>query len=458
MTIKDIRPPEDVPALLEAERGADLTPRFGVWRLRKKSGETIQVEITKHTFTLDDRPCRLVVGRDVTDRLRLEEQLRQAQKMEAVGRLAGGVAHDFNNVLSVILSYGEMLLADMKPGEPMRADIEEIHKAGKRATDLTRQLLMFSRQQMLAPRVLDLNDVLTSMDKMLQRILGADVDLVSLPAQALGRVRADSSSVEQIIMNLVVNARDAMPTGGKLTMETANVVLDEAYAQAHLGVKPGPHIMLAVSDTGTGIEKATLARIFEPFFTTKESGKGTGLGLSTVFGVVQQSGGSVWVYSEVGKGTTFKVYLPRVDAAVETVGEAMPPATLRGSETILLVEDDDQVRVVARGILRRSGYHVIEARNAGEALLHSEKHPTTIHLLLSDVVMPQMSGPELAKRLASARPEMKVLCMSGYTDDSIVRHGVLEAHIAYLQKPITPEALNTRVREVLDGSSNAIAR
>jgi two-component system cell cycle sensor histidine kinase/response regulator CckA len=455
MTIKDIRPPEDVAALLEAERGADVTlslPKFGVWRLRKKSGDIIQVEITKHTFTLGDRACRLAVCRDVTERLRLEEQLRQAQKMEAVGRLAGGVAHDFNNVLSVILSYGEMLLSDMKPGEPMRADIEEIHKAGKRATDLTRQLLMFSRQQVLAPKVLDLNDLLASMDKMLQRILGADVDLVSLPTHPLGRVRADPSNVEQVIMNLVVNARDAMPTGGKLTMETDNVVLDDAYAQAHLGVKPGPHVMLAVSDTGIGIDKATLARIFEPFFTTKESGKGTGLGLSTVFGVVQQSGGSVWVYSEVGKGTTFKVYLPRVDAAVEVAGETVPPTTLRGSETILLVEDDDQVRVVARGILWRSGYHVIEARNAGEALLHSEKHPTTIHLLLSDVVMPQMSGPELAKRLASARPDMKVLCMSGYTDDSIVRHGVLEAHIAYLQKPITPEALTTRVREVLDGA------
>jgi PAS domain S-box-containing protein len=391
------------------------------------------------------------VQTDVTERRLLESQFRQAQKMEAVGRLAGGVAHDFNNLLSVILSYGDMLLADMKPGEPMRDDIEEIHKAGKRATDLTRQLLMFSRQQVLAPKVLDLNDVLTSMDKMLQRILGADVDLVSLPTQPLGRVRADPSGIEQVIMNLVVNARDAMPTGGKLTMETANVVLDQAYAAAHLGVKPGPHVMLAVTDTGIGIDQATLARIFEPFFTTKVSGKGTGLGLSTVFGVVQQSGGSVWVYSEVGRGTTFKVYLPRVDAAVEQVGVTVPPTTLRGSETILLVEDDDQVRVVARGILRRSGYHVIEARNAGEALLHSEQNPTTIHLLLSDVVMPQMSGPELAKRLTSVRPHMKVLCMSGYTDDSIVRHGVLEAHIAYLQKPITPETLTTRVREVLDG-------
>jgi PAS domain S-box-containing protein len=450
MTIKDIRPPADVPALLEAERGANVTPKFGVWRLRKKSGEIIQVEITKHTFTLGDRACRLAVGRDVTERLRLEEQLRQSQKMEAVGRLAGGVAHDFNNMLSVILSYASLLLGDMKPGEPMRDDLEEIQKAGERAAALTRQLLMFSRQQVLEPKVLDLNEVLASMDKMLQRILGADVDLLSLPSQPLGRVRIDPSSVEQVIMNLVVNARDAMPTGGKLTMETDNVVLDDAYARAHLGVKPGPHVMLAVSDTGTGIDKETLARIFEPFFTTKESGKGTGLGLSTVFGIVQQSGGSVWVYSEVGQGTTFKIYLPQIDAAVDSTHSIAPPITLRGSETILLVEDDDQVRAVARDILRRNGYNVIEARNAGEALLHSERHPTTIHLLLSDVVMPQMSGPELAKRLAASRPEMRVLCMSGYTDDSIVRHGVIEAHLAYLQKPITPESLTTRVREVLD--------
>jgi two-component system cell cycle sensor histidine kinase/response regulator CckA len=381
-----------------------------------------------------------------------EEQLRQSQKMEAVGRLAGGVAHDFNNVLSVILSYADILLTDLKPGEPMYEDVEEIRTAGKRAAELTRQLLMFSRQQVLEPKVVDLNEVLAGMDKMLQRIVGADVDLASVPGPSLGRVRVDPSSVEQVVMNLVVNARDAMPTGGRLTLETGNVVLDDAYAQAHLGVKPGPHVMLAVTDTGTGIEKATLARMFEPFFTTKEKGKGTGLGLSTVFGIAQQSGGSVWVYTELGKGTTFKVYLPSVDAAFSTtVRSTAAPTTLRGSETILLVEDDDQVRLVAKGILIKHGYHVIEARNAGEALLHSEEHPATIHLLLSDVVMPQMSGPVLAKRLASARPDMKVLCMSGYTDDSIVRHGVLAAQIAYLQKPITPESLTTKVREVLEG-------
>jgi PAS domain S-box-containing protein len=426
---------------------------------QRKDGTVFAVSLSMSPIT---DPAGKVVGasktlRDLTaqrkaeeDLQRTEEQLRQSQKMEAVGRLAGGVAHDFNNVLSVILSYGDMLLAEMPPEGPWRGDIEEILKAGRRAADLTRQLLMFSRQQVLEPKVLDLNEVLASMDKMLQRILGADVDLVSRAKQPLGRVLVDPGNIGQVIMNLVVNARDAMPTGGKLTMETDNVILDDAYARDHLGVKAGPHVMLAVTDTGTGIDKATLTRIFEPFFTTKEAGKGTGLGLSTVFGIVQQSGGSVWVYSELGRGTTFKIYLPRVDRAIDVARTSGAPSTLRGSETILLVEDDDQVRAVAREILSRSGYHVVEARNAGEALLHSEKYDGKIHLLVSDVVMPQMSGPELANRLASSRPDMKVLCMSGYTDDSIVRHGVLDARVAYLQKPITPESLTIKVREVLE--------
>jgi two-component system cell cycle sensor histidine kinase/response regulator CckA len=394
---------------------------------------------------------------DVTGRKRAEKalqeserQLRHAQKMEAVGMLAGGIAHDFNNILSVILSYGEMVLSELKPGEPMHDDLAEICKAGQRAADLTRQLLMFSRQQVTEPRVLDLNEVLAGVDKMLQRILGADVDLVSLPESQLGRVRVDPGSMEQVIMNLVVNARDAMPTGGKLTIETANVELDETFVRTHHAKQPGPHVMLAVTDTGAGMDQATLARIFEPFFTTKDRGKGTGLGLSTVFGIMQQSGGSVWVDSEVGRGTTFRIYLPCVDAPIDAARAFEAPTDLRGTETILLVEDDDQVRAVALAILRKSGYHVIDARNAGEALLRSERHPSAIHLLLTDVVMPEMSGPELAKRLTGTRPEMKVLCMSGYTDDSIVRHGVLEAHLPFLQKPITPAALTTRVREVLE--------
>jgi two-component system cell cycle sensor histidine kinase/response regulator CckA len=278
---------------------------------------------------------------------------------------------------------------------------------------------------------------------------------VTLPTSALGRVRVDPGSIEQVVMNLVVNARDAMPTGGKLTMETANVTLDEGYARDHLEVKPGRYVMLAVSDSGMGMDRATQARIFEPFFTTKATGKGTGLGLSTVFGIVQQSEGSVWVYSEPGKGTCFKVYLPRVDAPADAFPSVHPRRSRRGTETILLVEDDDQLRVVEESILRGSGYNVIKAGNAGEALLESERFPGTIHLLLTDVVMPQVSGPELAKRLAKSRPDMKVLCMSGYTDDSIVRHGVLEAKLAYLQKPVTPHTLTTKVREVLDAKEPA---
>ena len=309
---------------------------------------------------------------------------------------------------------------------------------------------MFSRQQVIEPQVLDLNDVLAGIDKMLQRIVGADVDLISLPTHPLCRIRVDPGSMDQVIVNLVVNARDAMPSGGKVTMETANVVLDEAFEREHNGVKPGPHVMLTVTDTGIGMDEGTAARIFEPFFTTKMKGKGTGLGLSTVFGIVQQSGGSIWVHSEEGKGTAFKVYFPCVDTPIDSVRPADTPTDLRGSETILLVEDDDQVRAVALAILRKSGYVVIEARTAGEALMHSEVHPSVIHLLVSDVVMPQVSGPELAKRLAKARPEMKVLYMSGYTDDSMVRHGVVEAQIAYLQKPLTPATLAMKVRKVLD--------
>jgi two-component system, cell cycle sensor histidine kinase and response regulator CckA len=379
-----------------------------------------------------------------------ELQLRQSQKMDAVGRLAGGVAHDFNNVLSVILSYSQMLLDDMKPGNPDQEYMEEIQKAGHRAADLTRQLLMFSRQQILSPKVLDLNDTLANMDKMLQRLVGEDVEMKILPGNSTGRVRVDPGSIEQVVMNLAVNARDAMPKGGKLTLEILNVSLDQAYAQEHLGVVPGPYVMLAVSDNGMGMDKETQNRIFEPFFTTKEVGKGTGLGLSTVFGIVQQSGGHIAVYSEPGKGTTFKVYLPQVDAKLETVQTVVHTSAFRGTETILLVEDEDQVRSVAFGILRRNGYQVIEARNAGEALLLCEKHADPIHLLLSDVVMPQMSGPELAKRLAQVRPDMKILCMSGYTDDAVLRHGLVESGLAFLQKPFTSETLPRKVRAVLD--------
>jgi two-component system, cell cycle sensor histidine kinase and response regulator CckA len=386
-----------------------------------------------------------------------EEQFRQAQKMEAVGRLAGGIAHDFNNLLTVILSYSALILGDINADSAIRESVEEIRKAGKRAAELTRQLLMFSRQQVLEPAVLDLNDLLTGMAKMLHRLVGEDVELVSIAGTSLGHVRADPGSIEQLVMNLVVNARDAMPTGGKLTIETANVNLDDAYAEEHLGVRPGQYVVTSVSDTGTGIDKATQARIFEPFFTTKDKAKGTGLGLSTVFGIVQQSGGSIWVDSEPGKGATFKVYLPRVDDAVEVRHPALAPTMLRGAETILLVEDEEQVRAVTRGILKRQGYSVIEARNGTEALAACQQHSGGIDLLLTDVVMPLMSGPELARRLATARPAMKILCMSGYMDDAVLRHGALEAGIAFMQKPFTPDMLTAKIRDVLDARPSAEA-
>jgi two-component system, cell cycle sensor histidine kinase and response regulator CckA len=390
--------------------------------------------------------------RDAEEALRVSEtQLRHAQKMEAVGRLAGGIAHDFNNLLSVILGYSDLILGDMGPKDRFRADIMEVRAAGTRAAALTRQLLMFSRQQVIEPRVLDLDALLSGLEKMLRPLVGEDVLLARVHGTSLGRVRADPGSIEQVVMNLAVNARDAMPEGGVLTIDTSNVTIDEDEARKHLGAKPGAYVLLAVRDTGSGMDPATLARIFEPFFTTKEKGKGTGLGLSTVFGIVQQSGGFVRVESEPGGGSTFEILLPCVDAAVEQPPAKAAVRPANGSETILLVEDEDQVREVARGALQRFGYTVLDARDAGEAMLLLERTPTPVHLLLTDIVMPGVSGRELADRLLRGRPGLKVIFMSGYMDDSALRHGIIQAEVNYLQKPLTVESLTRKVREVLDG-------
>jgi PAS domain S-box-containing protein len=572
MTIMDIRPASEVPALLE--HLCEPVPAFGhagVWIHRKKDGTLIEVEITSHELTFGERKARLVLGHDITERRRveaarerliailegtpdlvaisqvggpisylnpagqrllgigpqeavalsdyrppwvrkvireeaiptairegvwsgetvlvskageevpvsqvliahkapsgaveflstiardireqkrLEEQLRQAQKMEAVGRLAGGVAHDFNNLLTIIIGYSEVVLNSLRPPDPLRDLIEEIRKAGTAAAGLTRQLLAFSRKQVLVPIVLDLNVLLVEMEKMLGRLLGEDVDLAVCPGQALWRVKVDAGQMEQVILNLAVNARDAMPQGGKLTIETANVVLDDTYVTAHAEARPGEHVVLAVSDTGSGMDSGTRDRIFEPFFTTKGPEKGTGLGLATVYGIVKQSGGHIEVYSEPGHGSTFKVYLPR-DGEEASSDKARSPltGTPRGTETVLLVEDEEGVRSLARQVLESNGYTVLEASHGGEALRTWERYTAPIHLLITDVVMPNMSGRQLAERLLELRPGMKVLYLSGYMDDAIVRHGILRANTPFLQKPFTPDTLAQKVREVLD--------
>jgi nitrogen-specific signal transduction histidine kinase/CheY-like chemotaxis protein len=391
------------------------------------------------------------VVKDVTERRALEEQLRQSQKMDAVGRLAGGVAHDFNNLLTVILGRSELLLARYRADDRTRQQIDLIRTTAQQAAALTAQLLAFSRKQVVAPRRLDLNEVVTRMEQLLRRLIGEDLALRIILGPSLGHVKVDPGQMDQVIMNLVVNARDAMPRGGHLTIETANVAIDAAYAQQHLGVEPGPYVVLSVSDNGCGMDRDTMSHIFEPFFTTKGPGKGTGLGLATVYGIVQQSGGRIAVYSEPGIGTTFRVYLPRAEESLAPVGsDAGLPRLARGSETILLLEDEEGVLNLAREILEMSGYTVLVAPDSAEAMAIGEHHQGPIHLLLTDVVMPQMNGRELAQQLGRIRPAMKVLYMSGYTFDIVVHHGVVEADTALLQKPFTLESLTSKVREVLD--------
>ncbi len=396
----------------------------------------------------------LMVG--ITERKLLEEQLRQSQKMEAIGRLAGGIAHDFNNLLTIISGYSDLMQESLKEGDRQRAHVDEIKKASNRAATLTRQLLAFSRSQVLAPQVLDLNGVVANIEKMLRRLIGEDVELVTVLGENLGRVRADPGQLEQVIMNLVVNARDAMPQGGKLTIETAEVDLDDAYARSHVTVVPGRYIMLAVSDTGMGMDQETQTHIFEPFFTTKEKGKGTGLGLAMVYGIIKQSGGYIWVYSEPRQGATFKIYLPRIEQATGEAAAAKPASSpSKGNETVLLVEDEPALRALARTVLESKGYRVLEARNGEDALLVAEQHRGQVDLLLTDVVMPGMSGRELAEQLHQKNRSLKILYMSGYTDDAIVHHGVLGSDMAFLQKPFTPEGMARRVREVLDAPPSA---
>jgi PAS domain S-box-containing protein len=393
---------------------------------------------------------------DITDRRQLEEQLRQSQKMEAVGRLAGGIAHDFNNLLMVIQGYADLLAERLPAGDSLRRNAEQIQTASQRATSLTRQLLAFGRKQMLAPKVLGIQSIVADMEKILFRLIGEDIRLETSCAPNVGLIKADRTQIEQVILNLAVNARDAMPQGGRLTIEASNVDLDASASHLPVVIAPGNYVMLAVTDNGFGMDAETQAHIFEPFFTTKEKGKGTGLGLATVYGIVKQSGGYVWVYSEPGRGTSFKIYLPRVEdeqpaSPRERHNEVRP--LQRGTETILLVEDETGVRELAREYLRSSGYTVLEAEDGHTALELAAMHAGTIHLLMTDVVMPGISGRELADRAKYIRPDMKILYMSGYTDQAVVHHGILESDAVLLQKPFTLSTLSAKLREILSGES-----
>ena len=457
VTWLDLIFPEDIEEAKKRFAGAGPDDRFCLseCRIRQKSGEVCWIQLRNQIVDDPEGNPDYISGVffDITERRQLEEQLAHAQKMEAVGLLAGGIAHDFNNLLSAIIGYSEIMMLDLDVDEPLHQCAVEVMKAAYQGAALTKKLLAFSRKQILQPRLINFNAVITDMEKMLRRLLGEDLDLVTYYEENLDLVKADPGQIEQILMNLAVNARDAMPDGGKLTIETAKIYLDESYAQSHAEVTPGPYVMMAVTDNGAGMDAERLSHIFEPFFTTKESGKGTGLGLATVYGIVKQSGGHIWVYSELGRGTTFKVYFPRTweGAVPETPQpERAALAPISGKETILLVEDDTAVKGMVARALRKYGYTVWEANDGKGALDICEKEKGIIHLLLTDVVMPQMGGRELAERVVQLRPEIKVLYMSGYTTNAVVHHGVLDAGINFIQKPVKILSLLQKVREVLE--------
>ncbi len=452
--IRELAPPgkeeENVHSYTEA--GLTSAVRAPSVEIARRNGPSAFIEFSSTNIDVGGERLIFTIGRDVTERRLLEEQFQQAQKMEAVGRLAGGIAHDFNNLLTVILGFCELSVAGLDPGDPRQADLAEIQNAGERAAGLTRQLLAFSRKQIIEPTLLDLNAVVAGLLPMLRPLIGEDVRIGWKPGPELALMKADRGQVEQIVMNLAVNARDAMPTGGMLTIETGIVDLDGDYARVHAAVAPGPYVVLTVTDTGTGMTAEVQARLFEPFFTTKEPGKGTGLGLATVYGIVGRSGGSVGVHSEIGHGTSFKVYFPRADVA-DLVVEAPAPAPAApprvGTQTVLVVEDEAGLRALTRRLLQRQGYTILVAADADEARRLFEDHPS-IDVLLTDVVMPGASGPDLTRQLVEQRPGLKVIYMSGYTEEAIVRHGVLQPGIAFLHKPFTSKTLGDKIREVLE--------
>jgi two-component system cell cycle sensor histidine kinase/response regulator CckA len=440
----------DVAASLDEARRYHTESHL-LYRTQWPDGTTHWIRGKGKTFYDDaGTPVRAAgIGLDVTEWHVLQEQYRQSQKVESIGQLAGGIAHDFNNLLTAIHGYCEFVSNDLGPESPQQTDLAEIRRASDRASALTRQLLAFGRRQILEPRVFDLRESLRSIESMLRRLIGEDLKVVFRTTDDTARVKADPGQVEQVIVNLALNARDAMPQGGSLTLEVMTVELDQSYARQHASVRPGRYVMLSVSDTGVGMDAATQARIFEPFFTTKAPGRGTGLGLSTVYGIVKQSGGNIWVDSESGHGSTFKVYLPRVEDAVDQVTSPPAPAVLTGSETILVVEDEPGVRQLASRVLERCGYRVLVAATPNEALVLAQRYGDPIHLLMTDVVLPEMSGRSLASQMTTSRPAMRVMYMSGYTDDAIVHHGVLDLDTPFLQKPFTPEVLARKVRAVL---------